>query len=176
MSHSQNGCCSAGLSPLHADLRTSVHSVLRCASTPPTPPNFVAPHPCAASSDLTCSLLGGDLRPAQRRTTRAPGCKTRGSCLPSDCPTLDSASNSCAPNNSSWLHMPPSSPPPNASPMTAHPPRQKIGPDQNNLQSHWTAGISLCRRVRCFLVLCCLLVERLRKKTEVYCFFKKLHN
>lgn len=139
MRHLQNGCCYAALTLLQADLYMSVHSVLRCVSRGPTSLNYVAPHhrqsPSAASSSLTAFLPRGNLCPAQMKTAPAPKCKIRTSCLQKHSPTSDSASNSSVPN--SRLHKPPSSA--NASSMTAHPPRQKIGQDENNLQSHWTA-------------------------------------
>lgn len=51
--HLRNGCLLAGSPQARAELCTSVHSVLRCVSRAPTPPNCVAPHqsqtPCAAS-------------------------------------------------------------------------------------------------------------------------------
>ncbi len=100
-SHLQSGCCSAGSTLPRAEPRTSAHSAPRCASRPPTPLNYAAPHRCrtpsAASPHLESFLPDGYPRPAQTKTARAPECKMRGSCLQGGCPTLDSASNSSVP-------------------------------------------------------------------------------
>ena len=106
----------------------SVHSVLRCASTAPTSPNYVAAHPCqspcAASSDLaTFPPAGADLSPARTKTSRAPKSRTRRSCLRRGLLNFGLGEELLCPN--SWLHMPPSSP--NASSARARPPWQKIG-------------------------------------------------
>lgn len=110
--HLQNGCLSAGLRLLQAELDMSVHSVQRCVSRAPTPLDYVALHHCqspsAASSNKTSSLAAGGVRPAHTQTTRAPKTnKTRDACLLEDCTTLDSASNSSAPALGSTANPPP---------------------------------------------------------------------
>lgn len=70
---------------------------------------------------------------------------------------------------STWLHSqlpPPPCPPTKASSLRAHSPRQEIGRDQNNPQSHWTTRIFLNWDIRYFLVWNWPLVERSHEDQE----------
>lgn len=110
--------------------------------------------PSSLCSLLTADIFSSSWKCAPSAQQNNPSAKMQDTVLmftnnKKGCPTLSSTNNSRVPT------LLGSTCPPhhlNASSMTAHPPPHGIGQHQNNLQSHWTAGIIQTRDVKGFLV------------------------